>query len=453
MNTDAIDSTRIGRIRSLVLRGHTLLVMSTLFQIVWLLLIWATKATNQIDKIYFLLMYTAITGAALYFFPQTGADKKLIPINWSDRRKLFYLSIAVALIGIGYSKFQIFQALATESGPFNASLVVARQGLSSFFDQYTEIYWLGIQHPPLVPIMNGLVIQFLGESIFISRLVSLVFGIGTIWLVYYLARDLRNSQTGLLAAFVFACQPYFLRLSTAISNDMQITFFSTLTLLVILRLRHASSNRLSIFGGVAMALGLLSKYNMLLVYPIAVFIYWQNYSSKHFRQQLLLLLAIATTLLSGWIAFAYNLGIFDLQKETLAGFSSTQVQEEWGNWMFLEFVFTRLPSALGVYTIPTVVIGIFLMGISWQTSTSRLLSIWICSFFVPFSLTLPDARYCLPAFPVIAILAADGMEHITSNRWKVIASLAINCAGSLYLFIDWQRTHHLFIEEYLPYMP
>ena len=163
------------------------------------------------------------------------------------------------VVGTIYSIYQGVETLVAERGVYNASLVVSREGLASFFEQYGNIHWLGIQHPPLIPILNGFALRIFGEDLLVIRLLSLGFGLGTVLALYCLGSELYSREVGLMASLVFLSFPYFFRLSAAASNDIQVTFFFVLTLLIVFRLRQRPSMLLAIAGGIVLGMGILSK--------------------------------------------------------------------------------------------------------------------------------------------------------------------------------------------------
>lgn len=74
----------------------------------------------------------------------------------------------------------------------------------------------------------------------VARLISLLFGLGTMLVSYFLATQLTSKSTlvPIATAAVVGFQPTFLFTATAISNDAAITFFGTLTVAILVyRLR------------------------------------------------------------------------------------------------------------------------------------------------------------------------------------------------------------------------
>jgi hypothetical protein len=89
----------------------------------------------------------------------------------------------------------------------------------------------------------------------------------------------------------------------------------------------------------------------------------------------------------------------------------------------------------------------------WQDPDSGFLFVWVAVVFGAFALTLPDARYCMPAFPALAIIMGYGLAENFRMRERVLWLMVANCAGALYLFVDWQRASYLFIDDYINQMP
>ena len=436
---------------------HFIPLASVSLQACWILAIWWTGASSNTQKLPVLIFLTFSVGVFFYWVPvdfllrvRRFCQARRLPIFHSD---IVALSVLVLVIGLVYSVYQEFGALVAENGVYNASLVVTREGMTAFFAQYRDLYWLGIQHPPLIPVINGYAMKLAGENLLVIRLLSLGFGLGSVIVLYKLGNELYDREVGLTASVLFLSFPYFFRLSAAASNDIQVTFFFLLTLFAVFRLRRLPSIKFVMLGGIALGLGLLSKYPMVLIYPLIGYLIWQDRSRPTVRGQLLLLSFISLAIFLTWLAYAYQNGIFARQSQTLSGFSQSVVATIWGRWMFLEFLSTRLPFALGVYMLPILLLGgICTIGRNRNQIDSFLL-LWIVCVFGFFSATLPDARYCMPAFPALALLMARGLAQVPQVREKVLWLVVVECGIALYLFVDWRRSSHMFINDYLHQMP
>ncbi|MBV7338709.1 hypothetical protein KFU94_62925 [Chloroflexi bacterium TSY] len=117
-----------------------------------------------------------------------------------------------------------------------------------------------------------------------------------------------------------------------------------------------------------------------------------------------------------------------------------------GTQVALETLLTRLPSALGVYAIPIMALGLvaFWKRRGW---TEWFILAWIVLIWVPLLLTLPDHRYFMLSFPALALLAAHGLQATSDRMMQVLLLALLYCGGSLYLFVDWSRGTHLFLNQ------
>ena len=116
-------------------------------------------------------------------------------------------------------------------------------------------------HPPHVtPVVLG------------ARLVSLLFGLGTMIAAYYLALQLfpRQSLVPIAAAAVVGFQPQFLYLATAVNNDVPLAFFGTLAILILMaRLQRGQSTYFAPSLGVILGLASITKVSGLVFFPLA----------------------------------------------------------------------------------------------------------------------------------------------------------------------------------------
>jgi 4-amino-4-deoxy-L-arabinose transferase-like glycosyltransferase len=135
---------------------------------------------------------------------------------------------------------------ADEACSFQASKVVAADGVASFFADYDQIKWLGHQHPPLVPLVYGLSMRLFGVDLAVNRVITLVLGLAVLVITYYLGRELYNRYIGLVAACLLIALPLFLRQFGIANNDMPVTFCFSLVVLIAVFLLRRPTYRLSV---------------------------------------------------------------------------------------------------------------------------------------------------------------------------------------------------------------
>lgn len=108
-------------------------------------------------------------------------------------------------------------------------------------------------------------------AIHVGRLVSVMLGTLTLLGVYGAARAVTPAHPALalLATALAACQPVFIFLNSAITNDSAVICFTTLTIWIALRiLREGPTLKLSILGGLFAGLTVLSKFNGIWIAPV-----------------------------------------------------------------------------------------------------------------------------------------------------------------------------------------
>jgi len=157
------------------------------------------------------------------------------------------------------------------------------------------------------------------RTIHLLRLLSIPFGLLTIWFVFETTRALfpGERQIALLAAAVCAFNPQFTFLHGYINNDTLVTTFATICfwLLTKLILTRQSDSKYLIALGLCVGLGLLTKLNIGFMIPVSLLAIWLRPSVRGegllrpLRDSLFFGLAVLSV--SGWY-FLRNLALYGL---------------------------------------------------------------------------------------------------------------------------------------------
>src|SRR5688572_11795542 len=111
----------------------------------------------------------------------------------------------------------------------------------------------------------------------------------------------------------------------------------------------------------------------------------------------------------------------------------------------MDALFTKTPSALGVYVVPWIALGVV---VAWRRRmpADRAVACWVLAVAVPLLLTLPDNRYFLPAFPALTLLAGRSLVERAERVAPVVALAAVLCAIALafYARVDLGQRMFLF---------
>lgn len=323
-----------------------------------------------------------------------------------------------------------------------AADVVAEGGAGGLLARYGENAWLGPQHPPLVPLLYGAVTSVLGSHLKLLRLVNLAFGCGTVAVVFLIFEQLHGRRRALVACLLLLASPLFVRVASAATNDMPLTFFFCLAILAAMWLARSDRSLAAVALGLVVGLGLLVKYTMVLVLPVLLALAWYTGTLARARRHAPVVLAIAASFLLAWLDHAYALGILSTQQERLGRLAGVAWRSP--RWA-MDALLTKTPSALGVYTVPWIALGA-LATRRRRTSADRFVLAWIVLVFVPLLVTLPDNRYFLPAFPALAVLGARALldRPIWLAHVLVLAWLLCAITLAFYARIDLSQRMFLF---------
>lgn len=118
---------------------------------------------------------------------------------------------------------------------------------------------------PLYSLIDYLAISTIG-SVEAGRLISFLFGLGTLFLVYKISKLWFDSKTGHLAMLLLCLSPLFILNSITIKRETMMLFFSVLSFFFLSKYRIEDKDRFLILTGAALILTAFSK-------PVGVFVF------------------------------------------------------------------------------------------------------------------------------------------------------------------------------------
>lgn len=118
----------------------------------------------------------------------------------------------------------------------------------------------------------------------LGRLVSAIFGTLSVWAIYALGKEYKNSRTGLLAALFLAVNFLHSRDSHFAVTDIALTFFSILSLYFLFRYWNGSNKRLFWCAAFTAGMACAVKYNALVLsLPMALVYFFKRLESHEYR--------------------------------------------------------------------------------------------------------------------------------------------------------------------------
>jgi len=453
-----------------------------IIQTTWLAGIWILGASENVQRILLLIVFSILAFLIMAFSPEGWMIwvRKIGSLT-VKHQSLFLISISLFFIGVCiiYAQYQRLWEF-DEAQNLMASGIVAQDGITGLLSRYHEIDWLARQHPPLIPILNGLVMSVFGIDLVVMRVISIIFGLGIIILTYAFGRYLYDPKIGMLSAFFIMCFPLIVRLSSAGLLDVQLTFLFGLSVLLLLILLDRPSWLLAILLGLTMGAGILTKYSMFLVFPVIFFLVLLRGKLKKTAVYLAIAVLIAGCFYALWLvqAYRFNIAAPGVQAITMiqrhemsveivgeivvppeVTLTTTEFPSEgsiggrlaigWflfspAGWKILaNVILTQLPSAIGPYNFVLLALGLWII-IRRRNVSDWIIMIWIVVISAILLLTIPDHRYFMAMFPALAIMMAAWMKSNPLHGERVVGLTLLYWMGALYLFIDWSRVGPLF---------
>jgi 4-amino-4-deoxy-L-arabinose transferase-like glycosyltransferase len=447
------------------LYGHekVILVIMAAFQVIWLISIGLLGASSNWGRLIGIAIISIFAGSAVVLLPDKIPNsilERLKTFFRSEKRLLILLLAFCFIIGVIYAYFQRIWVFDEEQN-FRLAGVLSNQGFPAFLSEYIKSPYFANQHPPLVAMINGLVMRLFGVNLVVARLVSLMFCMGIIWLTFLCGRELADGLTGLLSAALLVTFPLIMRLGTVAMLDIPVTFFFLLSIFLFLLIVKKPSILKAVVLGFTITAGFLSRYSGIFIIPVLAGFLCIDSKYRKVWGYLLIAFLIFGLFLIGYLWYVHSLGLIvpnisnflpigldhpiKINRSVLPGWALRGKEFQVWRWA-LNSIITRLPSAIGVYNLPVIVLGAIL-AVSTRKRQGKMLLLWIIVVSVLLILTLPDHRYFMPIFPALALLAGLWLRDHPAVSVQVIFLAFLLLFGALLLFVDWQREAQLFISS------
>ncbi|MBT8171973.1 glycosyltransferase family 39 protein [Candidatus Bathyarchaeota archaeon] len=295
------------------------------------------------------------------------------------------------------------------------------------FQEYVETESF---YPPAFDLVTGLFFKILGPSVFTARLVAVIFGVLSVWVVFEIANQIYGPKVGLLSSLILASMPGFVWLSRLALLESMLLFFFSLSLLLFLSWMRTNKIKMLLLAGISLGFGFLVKYQAMvagIVMLVVLFVMGKQKIEKKFGKIFFLAIIVLLIVLP-WFIFSYE----QYASETLETWiHSIQVGNEdrfaystrfpWPIFYFIEMVWPYSyahPVSIFVYILGLLGVGLLLKR---RSNEDRFLV--IAFFVIYFFFTLissKDWRYISLIFPVLSIACSEFIIFIFDNAKKMI---------------------------------
>jgi len=272
--------------------------------------------------------------------------------------------------------------------------------------------------PPLLPAIYAVFFKIFGNSELIPKIISFLFSVITLALVYKFAKIFYDRKTALVSVLLFFSAGIFLYWSSAAVTEIPSLTFSLIFLIFLIH--AAKTNRLKYFfyAGVMFALAFLAKYTAAyLIFSLcSLFIFSNKFRKiKGFTVLFLAFLLV----LSPWLFFNYSIA-----KDPLYGFKvNLQFYTQAYGPNLNQIIF----MLIGIGPLVWIFFPIFIFNRkNWKDERTIIISLIfvpILIFFILFS--VKQDRFLIPALPLFTIFAAVPFTKLKHYKFLILFNLFI----------------------------
>jgi hypothetical protein len=314
--------------------------------------------------------------------------------------------------------------------------------LRGSFQQYLS---LNTFYPPLYNVFTAGFFAVGGVSVFTGRLVSVVFSLLSLYALFEFANRLYGTKTALLASALLAVMPGYVWLSRVAMIETTLMFFFLVSAMSFFLWLKEHNTKFLALSVVTFALGVLTKYQTLVVVVIAatsLAFLGKDYLIKKFRTLPRLIVAVivvavplallfyylyTTGPLSQWL-YALNIGNPDKAIYSTGLNRFPAWFDPLPQWIQVP-IFYLVELTAQYPTIHPISFFLYILGLTGlgflairRKVEDKYLVIWFVIVYAFFT-AIPNKewRYLIPLFPVLAICGANLISSSlfqAQNAWK-----------------------------------
>ncbi|HLN89904.1 MAG TPA: glycosyltransferase family 39 protein [Candidatus Binatia bacterium] len=285
-------------------------------------------------------------------------------------------------------------------------------------------------YPPLFDGATALSFNAFGVSLISARLVAVLFSVLSLGVVFELAYRLYGGKTALLSAVLLGIMPGYFWLSRMALLETMLLFFVTLTLFFFFCWLQNRKDRYLFLGGLVVGLGVLTKYQAIVVGVVIVLslLLLARGQLKRAFSRLSLLVVTAVLVVVPWVAIAYEVYASKIFDQWLYALQVGNPEKSVYSGRYPAPIFYLIELVWPYSTIHPISIFLYAAGLAglgvlaWRRSKEdKFVLIWFVSILVFFTfIENKEWRYVLPLFPALAISAAVLIlfAHGKVDAWK-----------------------------------
>jgi 4-amino-4-deoxy-L-arabinose transferase-like glycosyltransferase len=259
-------------------------------------------------------------------------------------------------------------------------------------------------HPPFVMWMQTMAMSFFGVNEFSVRLPSLIFGIGTLFVVFLLGKEMFGKISGFFAALTLIAAPWYLTRTLSGNLDIPLTFLFTLTFYLCFKATKSTKFLVPL----AISTGFLFLTKSLVpftILPLVIFSLWKKVSLKDLMFPVFIFLIIVTP----WFAVNYINNPDLIQRYLSIGYPGAKTDTN----IFQNVLLTKTYLHNGIGNIFIYGFISLILGILFHAKKYLPFAIFISVFMLPFAFSNKGhIWHLIPLYPFWILVFYGFVEQL-----------------------------------------
>jgi 4-amino-4-deoxy-L-arabinose transferase-like glycosyltransferase len=272
---------------------------------------------------------------------------------------------------------------------------------------------------PAVPFFDGIIFKAFGESrVCIQLFTAFLFGMTAV-VTYFIGKSLWDEETGFYGGILLLGIPYLIIQTPLMLLDIHTMFFLTLSIYLYIRALETGGLTAVIVATGALFIAFFCKYSvwpMLSVLPVISLVYYFRRENRGRREILRTSLCVfLLSLLLVGIPILLKFDVLVYQIKLMFSF----LRPSLGRWTenFSSIYLFQIDPVITVAAVVSVILA------AWKRDLKYLVVFWLPFLAVFFK--IKRIRYILPVFPMLTLMAAQGLVSLRNRDLEKIIVAAV----------------------------
>lgn len=287
-------------------------------------------------------------------------------------------------------------------------------------------------YPPFFDLITAGYLKIFGVSTTAGRLVSVTFALLAVWVVFEFAKRAYGARNALIASALLATMPGFFWVSRVTLLETILIFFFTLVMFLFYTWITNNSNKALILSGLALGIGILAKYQILVAALAMLFsiLFLCRKRLKISLAKLIVIVLIAILVVAPWFVMIYQFaGSSKFQSILYVVQVGGENRPSYSNRFFTPFFYLIemtepfYNTPVNPVSLPIMALG--LCGLGLFAYRRKKQDVFLLTWFIviyAFFTAIPDRqwRYVNVLFPILAVSAASFIAFLYGKvrSWK-----------------------------------